>query len=478
MPKAEDFATPVASPLARVRAAHVAAAAPLLAAACAILAVRALLGFQFPVPWPDETSFLAPAFALSHAGSLFDPGLNPDRIVMWMPPGYAVVLAGIFSLFGYSFALARWVSALFCLASLGVTAWIAGRLVSGWRLVLACWLVGAAFLSPAMLMDANIARMDTLVACLALAALAAILAGRVFVALAIAAAGMTVHFNAGYFCLGGALVLADAWRRGVLPRPGTHDVLAWAAALLALGLYALHVLRNWGGFRTDMAFQFALKRFVATGDAAHPLWPVLAAGALAALAAWRARGLDRAAACALFGALFVLMAHSGHELWNDFGQPLGFALIAIGLLSGAPGWYAAPALAAAGLTVAMAVHVSETMQSLLPRLAMLHRSVVAPDDIAKVRRFIATLPPGTTVNFGGTGLEPFFFAGLARAGAHWTLSVHSVTQPMPLRTYDWRVRCDSSEWPRVMLRFDVDYPRQGRDTGCDIIRVKPAAAAP
>jgi hypothetical protein len=53
-------------------------AAPFLLAVGCILFVRIGLGFQFPVPWPDETGFVAPAFDFARSGSFFDSGMNPD----------------------------------------------------------------------------------------------------------------------------------------------------------------------------------------------------------------------------------------------------------------------------------------------------------------------------------------------------------------------------------------------------------------
>jgi hypothetical protein len=239
-----------------------------------------------------------------------------------------------------------------------------------------------------------------------------------------------------------------------------------------------------------MAFQLMVKRYFGQDDPAHPLWPVLAGAALTAVALVRHARPDGAAACALFGLAFLVMAHNGHELWYDYGQALGLALIAIALLAAPTGvrWQPVPwraawgaAVLAAALAAVMAARVTEAMQPLLPTQAMLTRSVVAPGEIAKVRAFIATLQPGDMVNFGWNGTELFFLDDLARAGAHWTIIRHSVTQVWPLRPYDWRVRCDSSEWPPKMFAFDIDFPRQGKDTGCDIIRGpgrSPGAAKP
>jgi len=444
-------------------------AAPLLLAACAILAVRALLGFQFPVPWPDETGFVAPAFDFARTGSFFDPGLNPDRVVMWMPPGYMLLLAALFRVAGYSYALARWVSTIACLISLALAASLAWRLCAGWRRVAAASAVAIAFATPFMLIDTNVARMEMPFAAVILLALRATTAGRPFVAAACVAAAGLIHVNAIYFVPPVAIAFIAGARHRQFPRPGAADCLAMTAAALAWAAYAVDIARNWPGFQADMAMQFALKEFIANNDPAHPLWPMLAAAALAAAALLSRRRFDPA----LFGLAFLVQAHNGHELWYDYGQPLGFALIAVALLATPPTSTSRDIPLAAAAIILSAVigwRITDALRPLLPHPAMLHRDVVPAADIARVRRFIATLPPGTTVDFGWTGMELFFLDDLARAGAHWTILRHSVTQVWPLRRADWRVVCDSTEFPAFLFKFDIGHPRQGADTGCEIVR--------
>ena len=446
---------------------------PLACAAIAVLFVRAVLGFQFPVPWPDETGFVAPAFDFARTGSFFDPGMNPDRVVMWMPPGYMVVLALVFRVLGYGYGLARWVSALCSLVALALAARLAWRLTTGWRRALAGWAVGLAFLSPYALVDANIARMEMLFCCMMLLVLTALVAGRPYVAAALLALGAIVHFNAVYFA---PLVLADFAARGGSRRlawPKRLDIAALAAAFVGIAFYGSLILGNRHGFVADMGFQFSLKRFYGQHDPAHPAWVMLAGILLGGALVWQRRRCDAAALTALCGVAFLVMAHYGHEIWYDYGQVLGCALLAVGALAeqetvAKPLW---TVWTGAGLTLStllLGLHVTPAMAALGPRLAMLHRNIVAPADIAKVRAFIATLRPGATVDFGWTGMELFFLDDLARVGARWTIARHSVTQVWPLRTADWRVVCDSSEWPAMLLRFDIDHPRHGVDDGCRI----------
>jgi hypothetical protein len=450
--------------------------APVACAAAAILLVRSFLGFQFPVPWPDETGFVAPAFDFARTGSFFDPGMNPDRVVMWMPPGYMVLLAAAFRIFGYGYSLSRWISSLFCLASLGLAARLAWQLAVGWRRVLAGWAVGMAFLTPYMLIDSNIARMEMPFCCLMLLALVALVADRPYAAGALVALGGIVHFNAVYFAPIILLAIVIRLRAGRLDWPRIMEFSVMAVAALAFGLYAMHVLNNWPGFLADMQFQFHFKHSHAQHDLAHPLWIVLAGGALAGIVVLQHRACDAATLTACFGVAFLAMSHGGHEIWYDYGQPLGFALIAVSATANrntAPNldWAAGVSTVSAALALSIGWSITPAMAALRPHSAMLHRGVVAPAEIAKVRTFITTLQPGEAVDFGWTGMELFFLDDLARAGAHWTIIRHSVTQVWPFRSASWRVVCDSSEWPALLLTFDIDHPRHGIDSGCDIIRI-------
>ena len=449
---------------------------PFLMAALSIVFVRSSLGFQFPVPWPDETGFVAQAFDLAHVGSMFDPGLNPDRVVMWMPPAYMVVLALAFRMLGYSFSLARWVSTLFCLASLALLGRLTRRLTTGWRRMLMAWASGLVFVSPVMLVDSNIARMETVFCFIVLVSLSYSLSGRPYMAAGLIALAALVHFNAVYFVFPLAVFFAmDFWSRDVA-WPDAQDWLALGGAVLAVSAYGVYVAYNWPAFTADMRFQFATKAFYGQDDPAHPAW-LIWVGLVAALPSLLFR-TRVASMLALFGLAFLVMDHQGHELWYDYSIPLGFLLVLLSLASAfAPGWRgrAAWTTGTAGMVVFASLRVTPALQPLLPQWRMLHRSVVAPSEIAKVRAFIRTLHPGETVNFGWSGMEPFFLADLAGVGARWSIIRHSVTDVWPMRASDWRVRCDSSEWPTFLFQFDIDVPRVGRDSGCDIIRNKPAS---
>lgn len=439
----------------------------------AILFVRIGLGFRFSVPWPDETSNIAQAYALAFRGTLFDPGLDPDRVVMWMPFGYMVWLAAAFRLFGYSFALVRWLSAACVLTSFAL--WLAvlrpvPRRPA--RLLLAA--AGAlAFCSPYVLISSNIGRMDSLLGALALAALLAALHRRPYLAIAALLIGANVHFNAVYFVPGAGVALLLYWmeeRR--LALRGT-DLLALAASLAAVGAYAIVIARNWPGFLADMSLQFIAKHKAEMSDTQHPIAILAAALLLAGATIAMRRRIDRATIAALWGAGFIAMSHFGIEVWYDYGLPVGFLLLAAAPFIDAPRLHPAN-LSVFAASVALLAYTGYTpgalLRPLLPTWAMLHHDLVPKADLKRLHAAIRHLKPGETVDFGWTGMENFFHNDLAHSGAQWTIVRHSEMQIYPFRHADWRVRCDSSQWPRYMFVYDIGYPRHGEDRGCAIFR--------
>lgn len=444
--------------------------------ACVILAVRLVLNFRFPIPWPDETSFIVPAFELSRHGTLFVWAMNADRLVMWMPPGYFVFLAVLFKMFGYSFGLARWASAACVIGA----ALICGSLIrrctaGGWAVMLHVATV-VAFVSPYMLMSANIGRMDALLSVTALGSLAACLGGYPILGGAIVAAAATIQFNAVFFVL--PFVVYFIWllltRQRLIVQPLEIAGVAFAAAVL--GVNAILVQKNLQGFIQDMAFQFRLKRFFGHDDPYHPFWPVLAAGIAACAVLVRQRRIDGPAFMALYGLSFVLMATEGKEIWYDMAPPLGFLLIAIALAahSGPVRIFARPGSAVClasclACIVATGFRSTPYLRPLLPTRAMLAHHLVPERELRRMRDAIAGLPAGSTVEYAWPGVEPFFLDAMDRTGVRWDVPQHSVTDNTIDRRPDWRIQCDSPDTPDIMF-FTPRILHHGRVFGCDIGR--------
>lgn len=450
-----------------------------------VLFIRLAMGFEFPIPWNDETAFIAQAFEFSRSGSFFVWGLNQERLLMWMPPGYMLLLAGVYTLFGYSFELSRWVSCLLYLGAFGVGLAIVRAHLWGWRLNLALLLGLLAFLSPYSLVISNIARMESLYSLIFLGSLLAALRGKPALGLALVLLAATVHYNAVYFLLPYAvLVLWTLLRRETLSI-GPGELLALVVAGLALAGYGLFVIKHLDGFWQDMRFQFAFK-LGAPLMGGRPGWTlllVLLSIPLVQLLVHRRFAGETW--LSLFGLAFIAMALNGHSMWYYYGYNLGFWLLLLGVLASSAAadkarWRLVWVLLAGGLALALGHYASRStpeFEGLKPRLALLSRDFLAPRELQRVRDFIQGLPADSRVSFGYSGVEPFFFEDLARVGARWSISAHSVIQVFPARRLDYRVLCDSALFPPYLFVYDWDgYPRKGQDSGCAVIPLNSAVA--
>lgn len=451
-----------------------------LLVASAVLFIRTVLGFEFPIPWNDETAFIAQAYEFSRTGSFYVYGLNSERVVMWMPPGYMLLLAGVYKVFGYSFEISRWVSTLLYLGCFGVGLAIVRSTLTGWRQMLALALMLLAFLSPYSLAIANIARMEGLYTLIFLLSLLAALRGKYALGLALVLLGATVHYNAVYFLLPyGVLVWWKILRRETLTI-GPGELLALVIAALALAGYGVFVIKHIDGFWQDMQFQFAYKLGspVMGGREGWTLLGLLLLIPCLQLIAHRRLGAE--ALLSLYGVAFIAMTLNGHNMWYYFAYSFGFWLLLLGVLASSAA-VARPMIRGVCLVIGLLLFYqlglytnrsTAEFDPLKPRLSMLSRDFLPASEIGKVRAFIAGLPSDTSVSFGYSGVEPYFFADFARSGARWTGSAHSVTQVFPARSVDYRVLCDSAMFPAYLSVYDWDgYPRKSQDSGCAITRL-------
>ncbi|MBX9754737.1 MAG: hypothetical protein K2X80_08290 [Pseudomonadaceae bacterium] len=445
-----------------------------------VLFIRIRLGFEFPIPWNDETAFTSQAFEFSRTGSFYVYGLNSERMVMWMPPGYMLLLAGVYKVFGYSFEISRWFSTLLYSGCFGVGLAIVRSTLNGWRQMLALVLMLLAFLSPYSLAIANIARMEGLYTLIFLLSLLATLRGKYALGLALVLLGATVHYNAVYFLLPyGVLVLWKILRRETLSI-GPGELLALVISVLALAGYGVFVIKHIDGFWQDMQFQFAYKLGspVMGGREGWTLIGLLLLIPGLQLIAHRRLGAE--ALLSLYGVAFIAMTLNGHNMWYSFGYNFGFWLLLLGVLVSTSSlsqvwWRVGCALIASGLLYQFGLHANSgtpPLDALKPRLSMLSRDFLPGSEIDKVRAFITGLPPDTTVSFGYTGVESYFFADFARSGARWTGPMHSVTRVFPARSVDYRVLCDSALYPAYVSVYDWEgYSRKSQDSGCVITRL-------
>ena len=440
------------------------------------------LALVIPIPWTDEAAFLAQAYALSHYGTLFVPALNPDRVLMWMPPGYMVFLAGVFKIFGYSFGAARWTSATLYVLTYAVLVRAMSQTLRGWRAVIGLLLVLAVATTPYVAVLANIARMEALYNFSIVISLYAVLRNRPALGFALVLATGTVHFNAVYFLPVYLFMMADATVTRRVPKMRLSDMAALVMAALVSGVYCVFAALHWRGLVADISWQFRLKAaipFRATPEDVAFL-AILAVMPFVQFA--RARALTRDVTLSLYGAGFFLLAFHGDERWYRFAFSEGLLLSAWSILMSWPqhgvgGRWLWAGLANGGLIAALVWGIGYYAYNVTPATApyaeLLAQPVVSKGEIKKISRQIRALPAGSTVSFGFgfNGMEPFFLDDLAKSHSTWIMHTHSATELDPQRSADYRVRCDSALFRSFLIpQADGDFPRFGVNSGCSMFR--------
>jgi len=226
---------------------------------CATIALSAnahkVAGMTLPLPWDDEASFIWPAVSFMEHGTLQSDYLNPERPIMWMPPGYMLLLGTIFRATGYSLEIARWLSWIFMMAAYFAAVallWSRPLRLFSVGLCSALWL-GGTFVSIG-----NIARMDSLTFAIALCGYLLITRNLPYAGLALLFINILVHPNGVYFltvAIGYQLIIY----RTTWPIIKRSEVVALVVASVLIMLYGAYVLQNRAAFIQDMAMQFGRK---------------------------------------------------------------------------------------------------------------------------------------------------------------------------------------------------------------------------
>jgi hypothetical protein len=209
--------------------------------------------FGFPTPWGDEADFLWQAIGFQQHNSLYSPELNPERTVMWMPPGYMIFAGIVFKVFGFSFYLARLLS--FVLVSAAFLALYYA--VESYRVRPAQALIcGLFLLTPEMLAAANVARMEALLLMLVCSSFLLFRRNQWYPGLALLWASLLVHPN-GLLFLIAALIYFVAFVPKQARMP-VDNICISIVALLWFG-YSVFIVFHFGDFLHDMRFQILYK---------------------------------------------------------------------------------------------------------------------------------------------------------------------------------------------------------------------------
>jgi hypothetical protein len=305
----------------------------LLALACcaaAFLWARKAHELTYPVPWPDEGSFLWPAIAFRDRFSLFAPELFPDREVFWMPPGFMVLEGFIFKFWSFSLGRARLLSAIFLLIALGCVASMVrnSRVRVGHALILGLFLF-----SPIFQLAGNTARMECLVLSIVSVGFALMHRKR-WAGLGVLGFAPLVHPVGLAFLLVGTVYWFVWTRRDrVFARA---DQIVFGAVALSWIAFIVHIAPSFRFFYDDIATQVKFKSWVseANGGAStrmsEPIMLVSAAVLAASIALAVRFGAPVGAMVALaVASLFAFVLTEGwlYDIYPAFGAMLASLLL-------------------------------------------------------------------------------------------------------------------------------------------------------
>lgn len=308
----EDVEQPTLSPRLLTRSAVVVLAIGALAAALLHLAA----GHTYPIPWPDEIDFIAPAGALARHFTFAMPDLRAPHGIFWVPDAFYLLLAPVFRLAPVTIDTARWVSfAAVLLAALGF--WTAAVRASV-RPLFAAVVVAFWLMTPSAVVAGNMGRQDAMVIAFVAWSLAATFGGRRVLALALAGAAALVHPAGVPF----ALILASA---NVGHRPIIVRRRDWVVAGLVVMVALVEVVH----MGTHASLTIDQLRFQLHRKAGRD--PQLSRPVLLALVALAAAGINqvrrhadpRAAVLLGLAGAGLLVESVGQEIWY---QVYGFEL--------------------------------------------------------------------------------------------------------------------------------------------------------
>ncbi|MDA8139708.1 MAG: hypothetical protein M0036_13740 [Desulfobacteraceae bacterium] len=443
---------------------------------------RVFLQYEFPIPWNDETAFIAQSISLADNGSFYTYGLNANRDLMWMPPGYMILLAAAFKIFGYGYDLSRWISVFLYIGSVLLCFAAIQSQLTGWHKTFACIVFAFVFITPYVLVISNIARMEALYMFLFLLAMHLTLNQKYGHGLSVVLVAALVHFNAIYFLFPFLFYLF--WlvvkRRAFVIAPS--EIVSLFVAGLLLLLYLNYISMDFQGFLSDMAFQFSYKdSFGPAFGGRKGIASILFLTCIIAAMGIKKKEFSSGMIISLFGVSFLMLGINGRgHMWYEFSFSISVMLFSIASLISIEhsdihiAQYIGGGVFIASILALMHFgHTCSPLQEISPHLSTFKKHFLQPDEIKRVNRFLEQLPAGTKVTFGYTGVEPLFFSAFRKSGAVWTANFNSMTQPFPLREVDYIIICDSSMYPQYLLNYDFDgYKRRGENSGCQITAAK------
>ena len=300
--------------------------------------------YWFPVPWPDEACWGWQSIAMAEGRGLFTPQLNSERVIWWMPPGFFVVMGGIYRIFGFTFEHMRWTSWVF------ITLW--GTILFIWTgrkykrfeisLLVLCF-----SLNSFCVVAGNMGRMEALLLLTTLSGYWMMDEQKLGVGLALLIVSPLVHPAGVVYAALGLLAFYVNHLKGF--RFHNFRWWDWIALILAAGAWIAYILAfvpHLADYVADMGYQFAAHHKMLTGgparsSAVDPIWLFLRSLLLK-------RHNMHVAAYIVLGAC-LLPKYNKKEIKTDV-YLWGFGLSGVLVrMAGAEMWY--EAYAAAGILI-------------------------------------------------------------------------------------------------------------------------------
>jgi hypothetical protein len=212
---------------------------------------RVAIGTVFPPPWNDEIHFLVPASPWLSGRTFAADGMLSPGGIYWIPSGYYVFMATVFSWLPTSLAVARWVSTVLIAACAWLVARMYGTTIASAGKLQQC-LLGALYLvATPCVIASSVARPEALALFLGLIALRFYQLGRPAVVLAAGVAALSVHPLLALPAISVAwLALFEHPWRAITRSETTLILLALALVCVECSRLALH----FDSYASDWAF--------------------------------------------------------------------------------------------------------------------------------------------------------------------------------------------------------------------------------
>ncbi|MFY8035049.1 MAG: ArnT family glycosyltransferase, partial [Flexibacteraceae bacterium] len=225
-------------------------------------ALQQVAGYTLPLPWPDEVVFFFSAKNFAEYQSLLTPELNPNRQLMWFPPGFAIITGLLLKFTDASYGAARLLSALFMAQSF-LLLFLASRKFSSksvaWLLLL------GGFFSMHVIIAGNLVRPEALVLFLLSWAFYLNVNNKGVAAISIASLAILVHPVSSLAVIPIFIISLDRLK-GCRRQSNWWQWILLGVAICSFQCYAVELSANWSAVVHDYNHQLNSRNFSLLND--------------------------------------------------------------------------------------------------------------------------------------------------------------------------------------------------------------------